>query len=224
MSSFWPSTWPLRSPYMQVSYYETMPFTIDEAFLPATLTAPPMTDREFADFCAEHPDLFFEMTAQGEIVVMPPNFSLTSIRNREITSQLDRWATQDSHGVVGESSGGFVLPNGARRSPDVSWTSKDVIRQLPARSLEGYWHLCPAFVIELRSHSDRLPVLRAKMEEYIANGAKLGWMIDPETRTVEIYRPDREPEALAGVDSVRGEGPVEGFVLDLRRVWDPLAG
>lgn len=200
-----------------------MPFTIDEAFLPATLTAPPMTDLEFSDFCAEHPDLFFEMTAEGEIIVMPPNFSLTGIRNREITSQLDRWAVQDGRGIVGDPSTGFVLPNGARRSPDASWIAKDQIRQLPKEDLEGYWHLCPAFVIELRSHSDRLPVLRAKMREYIANGAKLGWLIDPDTRTVEVYRPDREPESLAGVDSLSGEGPVEGFVLDLRRVWDPLA-
>jgi Uma2 family endonuclease len=78
-------------------------------------------------------------------------------------------------------------------------------------------------VIELRSNSDRLPVLRAKMEEYLANGARLGWMLDPETRTVEVYRPDRMPETLSAVDSLSGEGPVEGFVLDLRTVWDPLA-
>jgi Uma2 family endonuclease len=84
--------------------------------------------------------------------------------------------------------------------------------------------LCPAFVIELRSQSDRLTALRAKMDEYIANGARLGWMIDPETRTVEIYRPDRALEKMAGVDSVSGEGLIESFVLDLRTVWDPLAG
>jgi len=183
-----------------------------------------MTDQQFADFCSEHPDQFFEMSATGEIIVTPPKFSLTSIRNREIISQLDRWAAKDGRGVVGESSGGFVLPNGARRSPDASWIEKDAIRQLPAGSLDGYWHLCPAFVIELRSHSDRLPVLRAKMQEYIANGARLGWMIDPETRTVEVYRPDREPQSWTGVDSIAGEGLVEGFVLDLRTVWDPLAG
>ncbi len=201
-----------------------MPFTIDEAFLPATLTAPPMSDRQFADFCAEHPDLSFEMTASGEIIVMPPTFSLTSIRNREIVSQLDRWASQDRRGLVSESSGGFVLPSGARRSPDASWIAKDDIRQLNQESLDGYWHLCPAFVIELRSRSDRLPVLRAKMQEYIANGARLGWMIDPEARTIEVYRPDREPETLADLDSIAGEGPLEGFVLDLRIVWNPLAG
>lgn len=205
-------------------YDTNMPFTIDEAFLPATLTAPPMTDRQFADFCAEHPDLFFEMTAEGEILLISPTFSLTSIRNGEIARQLTFWAAQNRRGVVGESSGGFVLPNGARRSPDASWIAKDQIRKLDEESLRGYWHLCPAFAIELRSQSERLPVLRAKMREYMANGASLGWMIDPEMRIVEIYQPDREPELLAGVDSVAGRGPVEGFVLDLRTIWDPLAG
>jgi len=205
--------------------YDTdIAFMIDEAFLPATLTAPPMTDQQFTDFYAEHPDLFFEMTAEGEILVKPPTFSLTSFRNGEITAQLKRWATEGGRGVVGESSGGFVLPNGARRSPDASWIGKDQIQKLDEVTLRGYWHLCPAFVIELRSQSDRLPVLRAKMREYIANGASLGWMIDPETRTFEVYQPDREPESLTGADSVAGKAPVEGFVLALRDVWDPLAG
>lgn len=205
-------------------YDTSMPFTIDEAFLPATLTAPPMTDQQFADFCAEHPDLFFETNARGEIIVMPPNFSITGTRNLVIAMQLGNWALKDARGVASDSSTGFLLPNGARRSPDASWTPKDEIRKLSDSSREGYWHLCPAFVIELRSHSDRLAVLREKMEEYLANGARLGWMIDPETRTVEIYRPDRAPEALTGIDSLSGEGPVEGFVLQLRNVWDPLAG
>jgi Uma2 family endonuclease len=200
-----------------------MRFTIDEAFLPATLTARPMTDREFADFCAQHPDLSFETTAAGEIIVMPPNFSTTGARNLENCVQLGSWARKDGTGIAGDSSTGFLLPNGARRSPDASWTRKTDIAQLPPESRDGYWHLCPAFAIELRSHSDRLPVLAAKMKEYIDNGAQLGWLIDPDTRTVEIYRPEREPELLVGIDSVSGEGPVRGFVLNLRTVWDPLA-
>jgi len=201
-----------------------MPFVIDEAFLPATLTAPPMTDQQFADFCAEHPDLFFETTAEGEIIVMPPNFSKTGLRNLEIARQLGNWAREDASGFGGDSSTGFLLPNGARRSPDASWTPKEEIRRLPEESREGYWHLCPAFVIELRSQSDRLRVLREKMDEYIGNGARLGWLIDPENRTVEVYWPGCGPETLKEVESVSGEGPVEGFVLDLRTVWDPLAG
>jgi Uma2 family endonuclease len=205
-------------------YDTNMPFTIDEAFLPATLTAPPMTDEQFADFCAEHPDLFFETNARGEIIVIPPKFSITGVRNSEIAMQLGTWARNDARGFASDSLTGFLLPNGARRSPDASWTPKDAVRNLSEQSRESYWHLCPVFVIELRSNSDRLPVLRAKMEEYLANGARLGWMIDPETRTVEVYRPDCAPEILTAIDSISGEGPVEGFVLDLRTVWDPLAG
>ena len=203
--------------------YDTdMPFMIDEAFLPAILTAAPMTDQQFADFCAGHPDLSFETTAGGEIIVTPPNFSLTGARNLEIAMQLGIWARKDATGIANDSSTGFRLPNGARRSPDASWTRKEDIRKLPEGGRAGYWHLCPAFVIELRSDSDRLPVLRAKMEEYLANGARLGWMIDPETRTVEVYRPGRASETLTGIDCVAGEGPVDGFVLELRTVWDPL--
>jgi Uma2 family endonuclease len=200
-----------------------MAFTIDEAFLPATLTAPPMTDEQFAEFCSEHPDLFFEMTADGEIVVMPPNYTLTGIRNGEIFSQLNQWANRNGRGIVGDSSTGFVLPNGARRSLDVSWTSKTQIQHLTEESFQRYWHLCPAFVIELRSKWDRLRVLREKMREWIANGAQLGWLIDPEIRTVEVYRADREPELLAGAESIAAGDPLEDFVLDLRAVWNPLA-
>lgn len=128
-----------------------MAFLIEEAYLPAMLTVPPMTDQQFGDFCAEHPDLFFEMTAVGELLVMALSFSLTGFRNSAIVSQLDHWAIADGRGFAGESSGGFVLPNGARRSPDASWVSKTQMSQLGPEEFEAYWHLCPAFVIELRS-------------------------------------------------------------------------
>jgi Uma2 family endonuclease len=199
-----------------------MAFLVDEAYLPATLTVPPMTDEEFAAFCAEHPDLWFEMTAEGELLIMPPNHSMTGAQNAEVSGQLSDWTRADGRGVACDSSAGFVLPNGARRSPDASWTPKDEIRRLPARSRDGYWHLAPAFAIELRSHSDRLNVLRAKMREYIENGTRLGWLIDAESKTVEVFRPGRAVEIFTGVDSLAGEEPVEGFVLDFRSVWDPL--
>jgi Uma2 family endonuclease len=199
-----------------------MAMLLEDAFLPATLTAPPMTDEEFAQFCAEHPDLFFEMTAEGELIVMPPTYSVTGARNSEINKQLGVWAERDSAGITLDSSTGFVLPNGARRSPDASWTPKSEIAKLSPESRNGFWHLCPAFVIELRSNSDRLRVVREKMREYIANGAQLGWLIDPQTRIVEIYRQNREPELLENQESIVGEGPVEGFVLTLRTVWDPI--
>ena len=201
-----------------------MAFLIDEAFLPATLTAPSMTDQQFAEFCSEHPDLSFETTAEGFLIVMPPNYTLTGARNSRIDFQLCGWAIQDKRGVANDSCTGYVLPNGARRSPDASWVSKSGIRGLSPESLQAYWRLCPDFVIELRSKFDRLDTLREKMREWMANGAKLGWLIDPDRRAVEIYRPGREPELLIGLESIAGEGPVEGFLLQLAPVWDPLAG
>ena len=114
------------------------------------------------------------------------------------------------------SSGGFVLPDGARRSPDAAWTSKVRLKELSEESLGGFWHLSPDFVIELKSNSDRLPILRKKMTDWIDNGTELGWLIDPDTRTVEIFRPNTKPE------EVNGDGPVQGFILDLDLVWNPL--
>src|SRR6266404_2427185 len=112
-----------------------MPFVIEEAWLPATLTMPPMTDEDFAEFCSGHPDLFFEMTAEGELIVMPPNYTLTGIRNGEICFQLTTWARRDRRGIASDPSGGFVLPNGARRSPDAAWTAKGRIGQLDRATL-----------------------------------------------------------------------------------------
>ncbi len=195
-----------------------MSLVIDEVWLPATLTAPPMTDEEFAAFCTEHPDYLIEMTADGELLIMPPNFSLTGARNQKIGAQLEIWAEHDGRGTATDASSGFVLPNGARRSPDAAWTLNS---RLPA-NLTGFWHLSPDFVIELRSDTDRLAKLRAKMREWIENGTQLGWLIDPERRVVEIYRAGQEPEILENPERVGGESPAIGFELDLRRVWEPV--
>jgi Uma2 family endonuclease len=202
----------------------SMAFVIDNEFLPATLTAHPMSDAEFAGLCSEHPDLCFEMSAEGELIVMAPTHSLGGARNLRIGRQLDVWAERNGLGIACDSSAGFVLPNGARRSPDASWVLKSRVAALDAASREAFWHLCPDFVIELKSPSDRPRVLREKMAEYLANGAQLGWLIDPETRTVSVYRPDGGLETMTGMDVVAGEGPLAGFVLDLGAVWDPLAG
>ena len=201
-----------------------MPFVVQDTQMPAMINAAPMTDAEFAAFCAEHPDLKFETTAEGQILIMPPAFSLTGLRNAKICRQLDAWAESDGSGLALDSSAGFVLPNGARRSPDASWVLKSRVRELTPTARRGFWHLCPDFVIELRSETDRLKALRAKMREYLEQGAQLGWLIDPDSRTVEIHRAgSAEPELRANADSVEGEGPVAGFRLELARVWDPLA-
>ena len=201
-----------------------MAFDLDYDFLPATLTAHPMRDEEFAEFCSEHPDLFFEMSADGELIVMAPTYSSTGVRNMRIGRRLDAWAELDGRGFAADSSAGFVLPNGARRSPDASWTLKSRIEQMDAAQREKFWHLCPDFVIELKSASDRPRPIHKKMIEYLANGAQLGWLIDPETRTVSVYRREVEVETLTGISSIAGEGPVVGFVLELASVWNPLAG
>ncbi len=197
-----------------------MAFPIRDAWLPATLTAPPMTDEEFAALVAEHPDLLFEMSADGELIVTPPNYSTTGARNARIVAQLFNWAERDQRGTAFDSSAGFVLPNGARRSPDASWVLNQRIG-VDDRSREGYLHLCPDFVIELRSDSDRLRLLRQKMEEYIDNGAQLAWLIDPQRQAVEIFHKGRAPEIREGIAMVDAEGPVRGFALELQRIWKP---
>ena len=181
-----------------------------------------MTDEEFAGICAEHPELFFEMSAEGELIVTPPRYSLTGIRQGKVFAQLNQWAEADGRGVAGEATTAFVLPNGARRAADAAWTLKARLRALDPGMLERYWHLCPDFVIELRSHTDRWRTLREKMLEWIGNGAQLAWLIDPESRAVEVYRPGRCAESLSNPDVLRGEGQVEGFVLELGPVWEPL--
>lgn len=200
-----------------------MVYEVEESYLPMTLTAPaPMTDEQFIAFCQRYPDHQIETTAEGDILVMPPAAQVSSDQNGEIYTQFRVWARRNrKHGLVADSSGGFVLPNGARRSPDVAWTSRERLDRLGTDATRGFAHLSPDFAIELRSPSDRLAPLRRKLQEYIDNGTQLAWLIDPERRAVEIYRPNREPEILADVDSVSGEGPVEGFVLDLVPVWNP---
>jgi Uma2 family endonuclease len=200
-----------------------MSLVIEEAYLPATLTASLMTDEEFVEFCARYPDYFIEMSAEGEILIMPPSDFLTSAQVGEIFLQLSLWSRAGKRGWVTESSGGFVLPNGARRAPDVAWfpSDKPGIPARKAKKRPRFPHFAPDFVIELRSPDDRLSRLRPKMREWVDNGASLAWLVDPEPRAVEIYRPGREPETLIDIETVAGEGPVEGLVLDLRPVWDP---
>jgi Uma2 family endonuclease len=194
-----------------------------------------MSNDDFVEFCSEHPHLFIESNADGELVVSPPPYNLTSVRNTQILRQLTAWA-ETSNGIVLGPASLFILPNGARRSPDAAWVSQDKISQLNPETLDRYWKLCPDFVIELKSKTDRISTLRAKMLEWVAegvaNGAKLASLIDPDTESVEIFRPaqdpeqqdpeQRDPEKLVQPQSLAGEGPVDGFVLKLDRVWRPL--
>lgn len=173
---------------------------------------------EFAAIAAVNRDLRFERTADGELVVAPPTGGESGRRNIRIGRYLDEW-TERYGGVCFDSSSGFVLPNGATRAPDAAWVSQDRWDALTQAEKEGFVPLCPDFAIELRSQSDLLNVLQNKMREYIDNGVRLGWLIDPKSRRVEIYRNGRDVETLDNPSQVSGEDVLPGFILDLQKVW-----
>ena len=163
-------------------------------------------------------DLRMELSAEGDLIVMPPAGGNTSIRNAKLTRKLGQWAEDEGQGEVLDSSGGFRLPNGAVRSPDVSWVSKERLAELTGEQMDKFLPLCPEFVLELRSPTDRLSVVKEKMQEYIENGAELGWLIDPRERRVYIYTADGVEEQEQPQE-VRGMGVLEGFVLELEEIW-----
>jgi len=153
--------------------------------------------------------------------VNPPTGWETGERNRSLTGQLDRWYEENEDlGKAFDSSTGFILPNGATRSPDASWVSRERWQALTPEQKGTFANICPDFVVELRSSSDTLKSLQDKMREYIDNGAKLGWLLDPQHRRVEIYRPGKDVEVLENPAELSGEAVLPGFVLNLRRVWD----
>lgn len=178
-----------------------------------------MTTEQFYQFCQLNRDLRIERTANGEVVVMPPAFSDTGNRNGKIAQQLGNWADRDATGETFDSSTGFTLPNGAIRSPDVSWIKLERWNALTEQQKASFSPICPDFVIELRSNSDTLKSLQAKMQEYIANGALLGWLIDRQNRKVYIYRPNQEAEILDHPESVSGDRILPGFMLQMAKIW-----
>ncbi len=181
-----------------------------------------MTDDEFYRFSMDNPDLRIERTIQGDLVIMPPTGSETGFRNSKINARLTIWAEKDGSGQVFDSSSGYFLPDGAALSPDASWVSNSRLQKLTKEQKRGLFQLCPDFVIELMSPSDRLSKLEPKMQEWIENGAQLGWLLDPDHRTVYIYSPGSEPERVSNPDRLVGEGPVAGFVLELADIWAGL--
>jgi len=179
-----------------------------------------MNDEKFEEFCRINRDLRIEMTAEGDLVIMPPTYSRTGNRNFKLTVQFGLWAERDGTGAGFDSSTAFVLPNGAKRSPDVSWIRKARLATLTDEQKNKFLPLCPDFVLELRSASDSFAELQAKMREYIENGAQLGWLLDPSTRIVYVYRPDRAVEQIEDAETVAGDPVMPGFVLNLRQIWE----
>ena len=181
----------------------------------------PMTPDDFYEFCMLNPDLVVELTAEGEIVFMSPSGGATGARNAYLTGALWQWAIQNDEGIVFDSSAGFILPNKAVRAPDASWVRRNRLAGLTSIQKERFLPVTPDLVVEIASPSDRQSELQAKMEEYIANGVQLGWLILPEERSVIIYRPGQEAELLSNIDSISGDPTLRGFTLDLRPVWKP---
>jgi Uma2 family endonuclease len=177
------------------------------------------TDEDFFEMCRQNPDLRVEMSKEGNIIFMPPTGGKTSKHNFSLIVRLGVWAEKDGTGVGFESNALFVLPNGAKRSPDMSWVKLDRWNKLSEEDRESFPHICPDFVVELRSPSDSIKELKEKMEEYIENGAQLGWLIDPIHKKVYIYRPNAEVEELDNPASISGDPLLKGFVLDLKNYF-----
>lgn len=197
-----------------------MNLAFSDAELPVRLRFErPMTDEELMRFCAENETALVEREANGEILVMSPAGFGTGKINSRITRCLDEWAEADGRGVVTDSNGGYALPDGSVRAPDAAWVSLHRLETLTEEDKSGFAPVCPEFVIELRSPSDNLPDLQAKMEMWIDNGAEVAWLIDPVRKAVEIYRPGQQPEIYEHATSVQGSGPIAGFEFVLARIW-----
>lgn len=180
-----------------------------------------LTDDQLFEFCQLNGDWRIEYTAQGELIVMPPTGGETSHCNAELTFQVQAWTRQDQAGVAFDSSTGFKLPNGASRSPDAAWVRRTRLLGLTREQKQKFLPLCPDFVVELRSPTDNLQAVQAKMQEYMDNGAQLGWLLDPLTRRFHVYLPQCAPEILEAPSTVSADPVLPGFVLDLQRIWQP---
>ena len=193
---------------------------IDIVSLPTSLELNlDLTDEQFFQLCQNNSDLRFELASTGELIIMPPTGSETGNRNAELTYQLRAWSRQNQLGKSFDSSSGFKLPNGAKRSPDASWVKMEQWNTLTQTEKEGFAPICPDFVVELMSSSDSIEKTRAKMKEYIENGARLGWLINRRLQQVEIYRPhQQEVEILQSPQTLSGEDTLPGFVLDLAEI------
>jgi Uma2 family endonuclease len=186
-----------------------------------SLVVPPgfhVSDPDFYRLCQANPDLRLERSATGELIVMPPAAPDSGHRNAGISAQLWNWNQETGLGIDFDSSAGFTLPNSAIRGPDASWMTRERWDSLPRQERERFSRVCPDFVVELRSKSDDITALRKKMAEYVAQGVRLGWLIDPKGATVEIYRPGQPVEILERPATLSGEDVLPGFTLNLKGI------
>lgn len=202
-----------------------MQIALPELNAPATLILDredQLTDDEYFAFCVANPDLNVERTAEGDIVIVPPPGGESDYRNVSVTVALDQWARMDGRGKAFGPSVHFLLPDGSGRSPDAAWISNERLSLLSKQEKRQFLRVVPEFVVEVLSPSDRLPNAQQKMRLWAANGVELGWLIDGDARRVYVYRGSSEPRIIADAESIAGEGPVEGFVLQLGEIWEGL--
>jgi Uma2 family endonuclease len=178
-----------------------------------------LTDEQFFELCSANRDMRFERSAEGELIIMAPTGGGTGNKNAELGAELVIWNRQTLLGKVFDSSTGFKLPNGADRSPDASWVRLDRWNALTEAQRDRFIPLAPDFAVELRSKTDVLKTVQAKMQEYMDNGVRLGWLIDPSRNRVEIYRPGQEVEVLESPVSLSGEDVLPEFQLNLNPLW-----
>lgn len=177
-----------------------------------------LTEEQFDELCRNHPDLKFELSAKGELIVMPPTSMESGWRNSDINFEVVKWAREDKTGIVFDSSTMFTFPDGAKRSPDVSWILRERVEELSLAERQKFSRIVPDFVIELRSPTDFLGDLQDKMAEYIENGVRFGWLIDPIERKVHVYRANGEIEILNNPEKVSGEDVLKGFELNVGEI------
>lgn len=177
------------------------------------------TAKAFWDLCQLNPDIPFERNADGSVVVMSPAGGGGGRRSSQVHGQLFAWAMKDGTGESFDSSTGFTLPNGSVRSPDASWVSSEKWNALSEDEQEVFPKLVPQFVAEVRSKSDKLSAVQKKMREYIEQGVSVCWLIDPQSKSVEIYRPNQPPQRVENAKSLRGDPELPGFILDLKPIW-----
>lgn len=194
-----------------------------DSYFPLVLEMGPrwkaMSDDEFFEFCQHNRDLRIERTANGDLVIMPPAGGDSGNSNFRLAMELGKWNETQHLGEGFDSSTGFQFSTGAVRSPDCSWVLLDRLNQLTKTQRRGFLPLAPDFAVELRSPSDSLATLHAKMREYIDAGVRLGWLIDPDAKTLWIYQPGSEPTQLDNPESVSGDPVLPGFVLKLATIW-----
>jgi Uma2 family endonuclease len=178
-----------------------------------------LTDEQFHQLCQENRDLQFELTAQGELLIMTPTGTKTGWRNAKLTQRVANWTEKNDTGVSFDSSTGFTLPNGAKRSPDAAWVRRERWDSLSEDQQEAFAPLCPDFVVELRSPDDSISALQDKMSEYMENGAQLGWLLDPGNRQAYVYRPGKPVACLENPETVSGDPVLPGFVFNPREIW-----